>query len=140
MEKNVVAEEVAISDFKAFAEYHLDDELTEEAVKSAYPESIKAIVRGRLLLTDYDAPEYWLKKPLKSEGGNFNTESIVFHTRVPVNVMQDKAKGIDLSKDALKFSNRIIAYLTKLPSENTLYLIDPKPDYKVLQELSGLFM
>jgi hypothetical protein len=54
--------------------------------------------------------------------------------------MQDKAKGIDLSKDALKFSNRIIAYLTKLPSENTLYLIDPKPDYKVLQELSGLFM
>lgn len=138
--ENVVAEEVAVNDMKAFAEYHLDETLTDEAVRAAYPESIKAIMKGRLDISKNDEPVYTLKKPLTSESGNFDTKVLTFHTRVPVNVMQEKAKGIDMGKDGLAFMNKIITYLVKLPSVNVLYLIDPKPDYKVLQELSGLFM
>jgi len=67
MENFKVAEDVAVTEVKAFIEYHLDDIIEEDQVKKDYKDVVKAVMRGNLILEDKDAPQLKLMSPIKQK-------------------------------------------------------------------------
>ena len=133
-----VAEEVAVTEVKEFIEYHLDEEISEEQVKSDYWDVVKAVMRANLNLSDKDAPVLTLLKPIKSESGQFDMSEIKFVTRLVKSKLAILGKGLDLSKDRLTFANRMTAHSCGLESASMLDLIG-KNDMHVIDQLVGLF-
>lgn len=142
-----IAEEVAITEVKAFVEYHLDKIIdTNRAsddfvdIKKVYENMVKAVKRGLLDLENYDAPVLTLKNPLKSDGGNFNVEKITFKTRITKSTMDNLSKGFDVSNRPMGFSNILTTYYTGLESVAILNKIsESKTDIKTIDEMVGLF-
>jgi hypothetical protein len=133
-----IAEEVAIQEVKVFIEYHLDEPIEADQVAKDYRETVKAVMRGNLNLTDADTPVLKLSKPLTKEDGSVYLESIPFLTRCTPNKLAQLAKGMDIQKDALAFANKMTSYYIQQPSSSILDLIG-KHDYKVIQQIVGLF-
>lgn len=146
-EQFLVAEEVAIPEIKKLIEYHQDIVISDDRASDQFMDIakdfkniLKAVKRGLLDLSDLDAPVLTLKKPLISEGGNFNTEKIVFKTRIKKSTLAQLTKGFDIGKNPLGFANILTTYYTGLDSVGMLDKVsDSKPDIQTIDELVGLF-
>ena len=133
-----VAQEVAVNEVKEFIEYHLDEEITPEQVEKDYWDVVKAVMRANLNLSDKDAPVLTLLKPIKSESGQFDSDTVKFRTRITKSQLANLAKGMDLQKDGLTFANRMTAFFIHQDSVPMLDLYG-KFDMKVIDQLVGLF-
>lgn len=145
-EQFLVAEEVAIPEVKAFVEYHLDIVIVDDRASDQYLEIakefkniLKAVKRGLLDLSDTDAPVLKLKKPLISEGGNFNTEKITFKTRITKSTMASLTKGFDIGKNPIGFANILTAYYTGISLGELDKISQCKPDIQTIDEVVALF-
>jgi|SRR5882762_2467506 len=146
-EQFLVAEEAAIPEIKAFIEYHQDIVISDDRASDQYldiPKDfrniLKAVKRGLLDLSDLDAPVLTLKKPLLSEGGNFNTEKIVFKTRITKSTLAQLTKGFDIGKNPIGFANILSTYYTGIGSVALLDKISEcKTDIQTIDEVVGLF-
>jgi hypothetical protein len=145
MEEFKVAEEVALPEVKAFIEYHLDIEISEDRssndfvdIQKLYKNILKAVKRGLLDISNPDAPVLTLKDPIKKEGGSVDTAEIKFKTRITKGTMANLSKGFDLVNNPIGFQNIITAYYTGLITPNYLNFLS-KPDLGVVDEMVSLF-
>lgn len=146
-EQFVVAEEVAIPEVKAFVEFHLDITIVDDRASSdfvdipkTYKNILKAVKRGMLDLSNPEAPVLTLKKPLTSEGGNFNTDKITFKTRITKNTMANLTKGFDIGGNPMGFTNILTTYYTGLGTPAMLNMVSEcKTDIQTIDEIVGLF-
>lgn len=146
-EQFLVAEEAAIPEIKAFIEYHQDIVIADDRASDQYLDIakdfkniLKSVKRGLLDLSDLDAPVLTLKKPLLSEGGNFNTEKITFKTRITTSTLAQLTKGFDVSKNPIGFANILTTYYTGIGSVGLLDKISEcKTDMQTIEEIVGLF-
>lgn len=134
----VVPESIAVTEFKAFFEFHQDEEISEEQVAKDFRESVKAIMRGHLNISDMSAPTLTLKDPVKDDKGAVVIDSISFLTRIKPGPLAQISRGIDMSKDSLALLNRMVAYLIQQPAVAMLDKFE-KTDYKIIQQVTGLF-
>lgn len=137
-ESFLIPEDQAIAEIKEFIEFHLDEIIEPEQVAKDYKETVKALRRGLLNISDPNTPVLKLKNPVKYENGGVDMDSIVFLTRVHPLTVANLGKGIDFQKDALTFANKMTAYIIQQPSVAMLNKFS-KIDYKVIQQLAGLF-
>lgn len=144
-EQFAVAEEVAIPEVKKFIEYHRDITISENRASTQYidiPKKyeaiLKAVKRGKLDLSNMDAPVLTLQKPILSDGGNFDTKEITFKTRILKSKMAQIAKGFDVVGNMVGYSNIMTAYYANIESVAMLDKFG-KTDEKVIDELVGLF-
>lgn len=138
MEEFKVAEPIAVSEVKAFIEYHLDEEIDEVQVAKDYRDVVKAVMRGRLNIENPNEPVLTLKEKVLDENKSPIISEITFLTRIPATVLSGLAKGIDLQKDSLTFANKMTAYYIQQPAVAMLNKFG-KTDYKVIQQIVGLF-
>lgn len=138
MPEFVVPEEIAIKEVKDFIEHHQDETISEEQVAIDYKETVRAVMRGLLNIQEYNAPVYKLRDPILDDQGNIVYDSIPFITRIKPLTMAALQKGVDLSKDQLKMVNIMTTYYTQLGSVALLDKLS-KVDYKVIQQVTGLF-
>lgn len=136
---HVIPFDIALQEIKAFAEYHKDEELTDEKVKEDYPDLIKAKQLGVLDTTDAKRPVLQLREPIKTESGAIDTSTINFRTRLKPSDQERLAKGIDFAKDGVKYTNICRAYFAQLASPLLLDSLS-KFDLKVIDQASALFM
>lgn len=146
-EQFVVAESVAIPEVKKFVEYHQDITIVDDRssndfidIPKVYKNILKAVKRGMLDLSNPDAPVLTLKKPVNSEGGNFNTEKIVFKTRITKSTLANLTKGFDIGGNPIGFSNILTTYYTGLETPAMLNKVSEcKTDIQTIDEIVGLF-
>lgn len=146
-EQFVIAESVAIPEVKAFVEYHQDITIVDDRasndfvdIPKTYKNILKAVKRGMLDLSNPDEPVLTLKKPLLSDGGNFNTDKIKFKTRITKGTMANLTKGFDISGNPIGFSNILTTYYTGLGTPAMLSLVSEcKTDIQTIDEIVGLF-
>lgn len=137
-EQFVIPQEVAIAEVKSFVEYHLDKKVTNEDIENGYEETVRAVMRGLLNISEAKSPILTLKEPIKDEDGAIAHDSIPFITRIKPTTMASLQRGIDLTKEQLKYVNVMTAYLTQIGSVAMLDKLG-KFDYKVIQQVTGLF-
>lgn len=144
-EQFVVAEEVALTEVKAFIEYHQDIVICDDRasdqyidIPKTYKDILKAVKRGLLNLSDPDGPVLTLKQPILSEGGNYNTNTITFKTRITKGTMAQLTKGFDISKNPIGFANILTTYYTGIGATTLLDKFG-KTDMQTIDEIVSLF-
>lgn len=138
MEQFKVPEEIALNEVKDFVEYHLDKEVTKEDISNGYEDTVKAVMRGLLDISDHKAPVLTLREPVLNTDGNTSVSIISFLTRIKPTALASLSKGIDISKDQLSLVNRMTSYLIQQPAVAMLDRFG-KTDYKIIQQVTGLF-
>ncbi|OOQ57121.1 hypothetical protein [Mucilaginibacter pedocola] len=136
----VVAEEVAVEELKDFIEEITVEEITAEEVLSSYPQVVKAIRFGLLLLNGDDSskkPEYTLREPILTETGGVAYAKLDINTRITFNEKKRLAKGLKKGDD-IEIGGRLLAHSTGL----TTSLLDKlsRFDFKVLEQLFTVFV
>lgn len=139
MEQFKVAEEVAVAEVKEFIEYHTDEEISSDLIVKDYKAVVKAVMRGLLNLNDQDAPVLTLLKPIEKQSGGVDTAQVTFLTRVKKSQLAAISKGLDMGKESVAFSNRLMAYLIQQPTVAYLDYFG-KQDMKVIEQVAGLFL
>jgi hypothetical protein len=132
-----ITEEVAVSEVKAFAEYHLEKSLDEDKVREDYPDAIEAVKQGLLTFDDNQSPSLKLKKPIKTESGDVALADIKFRTRIVTSEQESIAKGIDIKNDMLRFVNKLKSAYISQPKA----MLDKfgKFDLRVIEQVVSVF-
>ncbi len=132
-----VTEEVAVSEVKAFAEYHLEKIIDEDKVREDYPDAIEAVKSGLLTFDENQVPKLSLKKPIKSESGDISLSEVKFRTRIVTSEQESIAKGIDIKNDMLRFVNKLKSAYISQPKA----MLDKfgKFDLRVIEQVVSVF-
>lgn len=134
----VIAEEIAIEDFKNFYKNFIRKPIKdEEQFKDEFFAPIEAIKLGNLIFEDGKAV-LTLEKPVKNIEGGLVLGEVKFRTRVPVMTMKNLQQGLTQPKDQFELSIRLIAYLIDQPTA----MLDKIEnfDLEVITKLTTLFL
>ena len=136
--KKAMSPEMAQQEFYEFLKLHVRKPKSIDEVSEDYADSIDALEDGRLQFTD-GVPVYTLMHPVKTENGEILHDKMTLKTRVLPNTASSLAAGIDLDKNASKYSLVVISHIIGVASIRELDLFH-KFDYAVLRQLALLFM
>jgi len=143
MEKNALSKEdvmvkdIAIIEVQKFVEKWTYEKPEEWEVEETYPQLLKAVQKGLLIFDKEYKPTFTLAFPIKSEGENFNVETITFRTRIKPNDLSNISKGLNLAKQQVEHVLRCIAYIIG-ESKGIINKFE-KFDYKVIEQVSTVF-
>lgn len=131
--KTVMSEEMAIAEFHSFLTKWQKKPIPVDEVKDNYEDCIDALVSGRLVIDGDKMPVYSLQVPV------LDKKTIEFTTRVKPNTKARLADGLDLQKQAAKFSLRLIAHVAGVATVAELDVFEAV-DYDVISQLATVFM
>ncbi|SCW88388.1 hypothetical protein [Mucilaginibacter sp. NFR10] len=134
----VIAEEIAIEDFKNFYKSFIRKPIKdEEQFKDEFFAPIEAIKLGNLIFED-SKPVLTLEKPVKNTEGGTALGEVKFKTRVPVMTMKNLQHGLTMPNDQFELSIRLIAYLIDQPAA----MLDKIEnfDLEVITKLTAVFL
>lgn len=134
--KDVIAEEVAVKEFKKFVSKWTFEDKEDYEIKEDYPQALKALRKGLLTFNEEGVPTYNLAFPLNADGENPVKEAI-FKTRIKPNTLANITKGLNVQKQQVEYTLRCLSYLSGL-SLGELNLID-KFDYKAIEQTATVF-
>ncbi len=133
-----VPKEQCISEFQKFFEYHRDDEISAEQIKTDYLPVLKAMIKGHLILKD-NKFYLTLRESLKDTENvdylkEINSESI----RISPLTARDIFEGINPSTNPNGYFLQAVSYITKIE----IGIIDKinKHDLNVINLLIPLFL
>lgn len=136
--KEVISREVAIEEIRSFlGKYIRRTEFTDEKIEEDYPDVLEAVQMGLITFDDKKVPTFTLETPIKNEDGDVAVEKVTFRTRVKPTTKAALGEGIDLRKQAIKYSLNVIAYIIDQPKP-MLDKFEPF-DYDVIQQTSSVF-
>ena len=139
--KTVISEENAIQELsKVFGKF-MRKQVDAKLIKERYPHSLNAVMNGNLSFSDDDkfTPTYKLIEPILTESGAVDIDTLTLKTRIKPTAKADLASGIDLTKDAARFSLVLIAHVCGFSS---IYYLDKLgfEDYDLIEEIAPVFM
>lgn len=135
--KDVVEKDVAISELQSLVEKWTYERPEEWKIEDDYPQVLKAVQKGLLVIDKDNNPVFTLAFPIKSDGGNFNVSEIKFRTRIKPSDLSNITKGLNVAKQQVEYTLRCLAYITGEPKA----MLDKfdKFDYKVIEQISTVF-
>jgi len=139
MEEFKLPEETAIEEMAAFVTHHTDVDLEPGEVKDKYPNAVKALRRGLLTFDDDHNAAYTLREPvITADKNSVHLASVTFRTRITTEEQQRLSKSVDMKKDGMLYSHKLLAHIIGQPV-NMLDKID-KLDVKVIEQVASLFL
>lgn len=137
--KKAMSEEMALNELERFINEWVDKPDAKEKLAEAYPNILDALVNGNLIFDDKLEPTYTLRNPVKSEDGSVVKAEVKFKTRILPSTQENLSKGIDLSKDQVKFMNICIAHISGCQVKAEIDLFSKK-DFNTIREISIVFI
>jgi len=134
MEK--VTREQAISEIQHLIYDQNLEKVDVATVEKDYPQLIRAIVDGKMVLGD--KPSFELYKPILDDEGSVVKSTVEFKTRIKALDMANITKGIDMSKETYLAVVLMNCHLTGMAKG--IYNNLSKIDEKVIQQLCGIFL
>ena len=106
-------------------------------LRDEYENTLDALMAGRLVLDSEMKPVYTLLNPINPDG-EYAVKTIEFKTRLKPSTRADLADGLNIQKQAAKFSMRLISYIIGHP----VAMLDnfSLEDYDLIAEVSAVFM
>lgn len=134
MEK--INKELAIKEVQNLVFEHTFEEKTIDEIEKDYPQLVKAVVEGKVVLGD--KPTFELYKPILDDEGKEAVSVLEFKTRIKPLSMASLTKGVDLQKDVYMGVILMNCHLSGLAKG--LYNNLSKIDEKVVSQLSSIFL
>lgn len=136
--EEVVSKEIAIAELQQFVEKWDDKKKEDWQIEQDYPDVLKAMQLGLLVLDKDLKPKLTLKNPILTDEGNVALDTIEFRTRIRPQQLSDIMKGLDIGKNQIEYTLRCFSFLTQQPKA----MIDKleKFDYKVIDQISTVFL
>lgn len=144
--KKVMPQEMAIGELTKFLKKYKKKEfrrglMTDDKIKEDYVDVIEALEDGYLVIDEKLNLKYTLREPLMPEDKNADVslgiKEITFRSRVKPSAKADLMDGLDVQKQAGKFSMRYISYIIQQPI-GILDKLD-SDDYDVLSQICSVF-
>lgn len=136
--KDALSKEVAIKEVRSFLErFNRRKNFTDDKIEEDYPDLLEAVQLGLVVFDDKKMPTFTLESPVKNDEGEVVVKDVTFKTRIKPSTKADLAHGIDLRKDAAKYSLNVISYIVDQPRA-MLDKFEPF-DYDVIQQVSSVF-
>ena len=138
MDDEKVSKEIAIKEIQKFVLEHDGAKKEDWQIENDYPQMLQAVQEGNLVFNDKMIPKLTLKEAIMNTEGEESVSEIDFRTRIKPTQLAEIMKGVDLGKNQMEYSLRVISYLTKQPRA----MLDKfgKFDYKVIDQISTVFM
>ena len=136
--EDVVSKEIAIQELQSFVEKWDDKKKEDWQIEQDYPDVLKAMQLGLLVLDKDLKPKYTLRYPILTDEQNVALGEVEFRTRIRPQQLSDIMKGLDIGKNQIEYTLRCFSFLTQQPKA----MIDKleKFDYKVIDQISTVFL
>ena len=134
---DVDEKDVAISELQSLVEKCTYEKPEEWKVEEDYPQVLKAIQKGLVVIDKDKNPVFTLAFPIGEKGGTLNVTEIKFRTRIKPSDLSNITKGLNVAKQQVEYTLRCLAYITGEPKA----MLDKfdKFDYKVIEQISTVF-
>lgn len=137
-QKEVLSREVAITEVRSFLKkFNRRKTFSDDKIEEDYPDLLEAVQLGLVVFGEDKNPTFTLETPIKNDEGEITLKEVTFRTRIKPSTKADLASGIDLRKDAAKYSLNVISYIVDQPRA-MLDKFEPF-DYDVIQQVSSVF-
>ena len=136
--EEVVSKEIAVQELQRFVEKWDDKKKEDWQIEQDYPDVLKAMQLGLLVLDKDLKPKYTLRYPILTDEQNVALGEVEFRTRIRPQQLSDIMKGLDIGKNQIEYTLRCFSFLTQQPKA----MIDKleKFDYKVIDQISTVFL
>ena len=136
--EEVVSKEIAVQELQSFVEKWDDKKKEDWQIEQDYPDVLKAMQLGLLVLDKDLKPKYTLRYPILTDEQNVALGEVEFRTRIRPQQLSDIMKGLDIGKNQIEYTLRCFSFLTQQPKA----MIDKleKFDYKVIDQISTVFL
>lgn len=136
--KEVISKEVAIEEIRNFLnKYNRRQDFSDSKIEEDYPDALEAVQLGLLVFDDKKVPLFTLETPIKDDDNEVVLKQVSFKTRIKPSTKANLAEGIDLRKQAVKYSLNVVAFIIDQPKP-MLDKFEPF-DYDVIQQVSSVF-
>jgi len=136
--KELIAREVALSELRNFLnKYNRKQDFSDAKIEEDYPDALEAVELGLLIFDEKKVPVFTLETPVKNDDGDVALALVNFKTRIKPSTKANLAEGIDLRKQAVRYSLNIVAHIIDQPKP-MLDKFEPF-DYDVIQQVSSVF-
>lgn len=146
MSKKVLATDVALEELTKFLKKHKAKEFRRGTIKidkisEEYIDVLEALEYGNLTFDDKLNPKYTLIEPIlpddKDADASLGIREITFRSRIKPSVKADLMDGLDVQKQAGKFSMRYVSYIIQQP----IAILDKlsNDDYDALNQICSVF-
>jgi len=136
--KEVIDREVAIVEVRNFLNhFNRKQDPSDQNIEELYPDVLEAVQLGLLVFNGEKSPVLTLEKPIENDEGIVSLSSVEFRTRIKPSTKANLSEGIDLRKQAVKYSLNVVAYIIDQPKP-MLDKFSPF-DYDVIQQVSSVF-
>lgn len=146
MSKKVLATEVALKELTKFLKKHKAKEFRRgtiqvDKISEDYIDVLEALEFGNLTFDEKGNPKYTLIEPIvpeeKGADASLGIREITFRTRIKPSVKADLMDGLDVQKQAGKFSMRYVSYIIQQP----IAILDKfcNDDYDALSQICSVF-
>jgi hypothetical protein len=135
---NKINEESALIELESFVNHWAEKPVKNEELKDSYSNILEAICSGNLVINENKEPVYTLLSPIKNDKGEVSVSELNFKTRILPNTQASLSKGIDISKEQLRFMLICIAHIIGQP----IQMLDKfsKKDYNTIREVATVFI
>lgn len=134
MEK--INREQAIKEIQDLVLEHSFEQKTIDEIEKDYPQLIKAVVDGKVVLGD--KPTFDLYKPIQDDSGKDVVSKVEFKTRIKPLDMASLTKGLDMAKETYLGVVLMNCHLSGLAKG--LYNGLSKIDQKVVEQMCSIFL
>lgn len=132
-----ISEDLVLIEMESFLSKWIKNVPETEELQSKYPNIFDAFSSGNLSVDEKGVPTYKLLNPITQK--DFETTEIVFRTRIKASTKADLSRGLDLTKEVIKYSNILKAYILGFASHRLLDELS-KFDEDLTSEVSALFI
>lgn len=137
--KKAMSEEMALNELERFINEWVDKPESKDKLADSYPNILSGLISGNLIIDEKDEPIYTLRNPVKSEDGTIVKSEVKFKTRILPSTQEQLSKGVDLSKDQVRFMNICIAHICGCTVKAEIDLFSKK-DFNTIREISTVFI
>lgn len=134
-----MSEEMALNELERFINEWVDKPEPKEKLADSYPNILSGLISGNLIFDEKNEPTYTLRNPVTSEDGNIIKKEVKFKTRILPSTQESLSKGVDLSKDQVRFMNICIAHICGCTVKSEIDLFSKK-DFNTIREISTVFI
>lgn len=138
MKDSKINEESALIELGSFVNHWAEKPVKTEDLKEGYSNILEAICSGNLVINENKEPVYKLVHPIKNDEGVVSVSEVNFKTRILPNTQASLSKGVDISKEQLRFMLICIAHIIGQP----IQMLDKfsKKDYNTIREIATVFI
>lgn len=134
-----MSEELALNELEKFINEWVDKPEPKEKLADSYPNILSGLISGNLIFDDKNEPIYTLRNPVLKEDGAVSKSEVKFKTRILPSTQENLSKGIDLSKDQVRFMNICIAHICGCTVKAEIDSFSKK-DFNTIREISTVFI